>query len=83
MLPAVVTNRGEFEEELTTERRKEWIKAISRGNTEQKKVLESGRVCGKHFVNGKPAPYWNKYHEDWIPTLKLGKKKYVLKSTVK
>ena len=33
-------------------------------------------MCGKHFVSGKPAPYWNRYHEDWIPTLNLGKKKY-------
>jgi len=31
-LPSVVTNKGEFEEELTTERRKKWIKAISRGD---------------------------------------------------
>lgn len=75
-IPTVITNKGEFEEELTAERRKEWIKAISRGDTEQKNVLASERVCGKHFVNGKPARYWNKYHEDWIPTLKLGKKNY-------
>lgn len=75
-IPAVVTNKGEFEEKLTAERRKEWIKAISRGDTEEKQVLESERVCGKHFVSGKPAPYWNRYHDDWIPTLNLGKKKY-------
>ena len=55
-IPAVVTNKGEFEEKLTAERRKEWIKAISRGDTEEKQVLESKRVCGKHFVSGKPAP---------------------------
>ena len=75
-IPAVVTNKGEFEEKQTAERRKEWVKAISRGDTEEKQVLESERVCGKHFVSGKPAPYWNRYHEDWIPTLNLGKKKY-------
>ena len=28
-LPSVVSNKGEFEEELTTERRQKWIKAIS------------------------------------------------------
>ena len=28
-LPSVVSNKGEFEEELTTERREKWIKAIS------------------------------------------------------
>uniref|UniRef100_A0A6P8HFF1 Uncharacterized protein LOC116292043 n=1 Tax=Actinia tenebrosa TaxID=6105 RepID=A0A6P8HFF1_ACTTE len=75
-IPSVITNKGEFEEELTTEHRNEWIKAIGRGDTDTKQVLASERVCGKHFVNGQPAPYWNKYHEDWVPTLILGKKKY-------
>ena len=58
-IPSVATNKGEFEEELTTERREKWIKAISRGDTESKDVLNSERVCGKHFVSGKPAPYWH------------------------
>ena len=75
-IPSVITNKGEFEEELTTERRAEWIKAISRGDTESKDVLKSERVCGKHFVSGKPAPYWHKHDVDWVPTLQLGKKNY-------
>ncbi|XP_031551929.1 uncharacterized protein LOC116289191 [Actinia tenebrosa] len=75
-IPSVITNKGEFEEELTTERRNEWIKAIDRSDTDTKQVLASERVCGKRFVNGQPAPYWNKYHEDWVPTLILRKKKY-------
>ena len=75
-IPTVVTNKGEFEETLTKEQRKEWIKAISRSDTEEKQVLESKHVCDKHFVSGKPAPYWHRYHEDWIPTLNLGKNKY-------
>lgn len=75
-IPTVITNKGEFEENLRKKRRTEWIKAISRGNAEEKQVLESERVCGKHFVSGEPAPYWNTYHEDWAPTLNLGKKKY-------
>ena len=58
-IPSVVTNKGEFEEELTTERREKWIKAISRDDTESKGVLNSERVCGKHFVSGKPAPSWH------------------------
>ena len=72
----MVTNKGEFEEELTTERREKWIKAISRGDTESKDVLNSERVCGKHFVSGKPPPYWHKHHVDWVPTLQLGKKNF-------
>lgn len=75
-IPSVVTNKGEFEEELTTERREKWIKAISRDDTESKGVLNSERVCGKHFVSGKPAPSWHKHDVDWVPTLQLGKRNY-------
>ena len=75
-IPSVATNKGEFEEELTTERREKWIKAISRGDTASKNVLTSERVCGKHFVSGKPALSWDKHNVDWVPTLQLGKKNY-------
>jgi len=47
------------------------IKAISRGDTESKDVFNSERVFGKHFVSGKPAPYWHKHGIDWISTLQL------------
>ena len=72
-IPSVATNKGEFEEELTTERIEKWINAISRGDTES-------MTCGKHFVSGKPAPYWHKHDVDWVPTLQLGKKNYRRKS---
>lgn len=42
-------------------------------------MLESERVCGKHFVFGEPSPVWDQFHVDWAPTLNLGKKKYVEK----
>ena len=54
-IPSVITNKGSFEEELMTERIEKWINAISRGDTEAKDVLNSDRVCGKHFVSAKPA----------------------------
>ena len=75
-IPSVINNKSAFEEELTTERREKWIQAISRGDTKAKDVLKSERVCGKHFVSGKPSPYWDKHNEDWVPTLELGKKSY-------
>ena len=39
----------------------------------------SERVCAKHFVSAKPAPYWHKHDVDWVPTCtsKLGKKNYL------
>ena len=75
-VPSVVTNKGEFEEELTTEQREKWIKGISRADAESKDVLDRERVCGKHFVSGKPAPSWHKHDMYWVPTLQLGKKNY-------
>ena len=48
---------------------RKWIKAISRGDMESKDVLNSERVCGKHFVSGKLAPYWHKHDEDRVPLL--------------
>ena len=71
-----MTNQGEEWEELTRERRNRWISAVSRGDTEAKNILESERVCGRHFVSGKPAATWDKHNIDWVPTLNLGKKEY-------
>ena len=39
-------------------------------------MFNSERVFGKHFVSGKPAPYWHKHDIDWVPTLQLAKKNY-------
>ena len=75
-IPSVINNKSAFEEELTTERREKWIQAISRGDTKAKDVLKNERVCGNHFVSGKPSPHWNKHNVDWVPTLELGKKSY-------
>ena len=72
-IPSVVKNQGEQIEELTTTRREKWISAISRGD---KNVLQSERVCGRHFVSGSPAKHWDKHNIDWFPTLSLGKKEY-------
>ena len=74
-----ITNQGEEQEELTIRRRNEWISAASRDDATNKRVLESERVCSKHFVFGEPAPDWDQFHVDWVPTVALGKKKYVEK----
>ena len=75
-IPSVINTQGQEFEDITTERRERWISAISRDDTRTKDVLESERVCGRHFVSGKPAQSWDKHNVDWIPTLNLGKKKY-------
>ena len=75
-IPKIVTDQGEEHEELTRERRRLWISAISRGDTNTKNILDSKRVCGLHFVSGKAAPVWDRHNIDWVPTLNLGKKEY-------
>ena len=75
-IPKIVVNQGEEWEELTRERRNRWISAVSRGDTEVKNVLESERVCARHFVSGRPSACWDKHNVDWVPTLNLGKKEF-------
>ena len=60
-------------------RRNDWISAVSHSDATNKRVLESEQVCSKHFVLGEPAPDWDQFHVDCIPTVALGKKKYVEK----
>lgn len=73
-VPAVVKNRGELEEELSIERRRRWISAISREHLTDK-ILDSQRVCSRHFVSGKAASLWDRHNIDWVPSLNLGHSK--------
>ena len=50
-VPRVVVSQGEYMEELTMERRRRWISAISRDDLTDS-ILENDRVCSKHFVSG-------------------------------
>ena len=43
-VPSVITNQGELIEELTSERRRRWISAISREDLTEK-ILSNDRVC--------------------------------------
>lgn len=73
-VPSIVTNHGEEAEELSLERRTQWIAAISRDDlTEQ--ILKNDRVCSRHFVSGQPAKDFDKFNIDWVPTLNLGHSK--------
>ena len=77
-VPLIIRNEGELAEELTTERRRKWISAISRDDITEKK-MENDRVCSSHFVSGKPASNWDKFNIDWVPTLNLGHNKNDIK----
>ena len=67
-VPRVIVNQGEYMEELTVERRRRWISAISRGDLTDF-ILENVRVCSKHFVSGQAAKDWDRFNVDWVPTL--------------
>ena len=62
-VPAVVTTKGEFMEELTRELRRRWISAISREGLSES-ILENDRVCGRHSISGKPAQDWDRHNDD-------------------
>lgn len=38
-----------------------------------KNVLKNERVCGRHFESGRPAAAWDRFINDWVRTLNLGK----------
>ena len=73
-IPRLVTNQDEFIEELTSERRRRWISAISRDDLTEEKS-KNDRVCSKHFVSGEPAKEWDRFNVDWVPTQNLGHRK--------
>ena len=75
-IPRVVTHQGEYTEEITAERRRKWISAISQDDLTDS-ILETDRVCSKHFVSGQAAKDWDRYNVDWVPTLCLGHSKQV------
>ena len=75
--PRVVVSQGEYMEELTSERRRRWISAISR-EVLTNSILENDRACSKHFVSGEPAKDWDRFNVDWFPTLCLGHSNNIL-----
>eukprot|EP00112_Aurelia_sp_Birch-Aquarium-sp1_P017313 Seg3999.1 transcript_id=Seg3999.1/GoldUCD/mRNA.D3Y31 product="hypothetical protein" protein_id=Seg3999.1/GoldUCD/D3Y31 len=70
----IITNEGDAMEDLTRERRRRWISALSRDDLTENK-LANDRVCNLHFVSGRAAKNWDRYHIDWVPTLRLGHSK--------
>ena len=49
-IPKIITNQREEQEELATRRRNEWISVGNRDDATSKTVIESERLCSKHFV---------------------------------
>ena len=77
-IPAIITHQGEHTKELTAERRRRWLAAISRADLD---TQLRGFVCSWHFRSGVSAPSWDKHNIDWVPTLSLGHNKRDLGSS--
>ena len=77
-VPRVIVDQREYTEELTSERRRLWISAISRDDLTDD-ILERDRVCSQHFVPGEAAKEWDRFNVDWVPTLHLGHSKQHVK----
>ncbi|XP_072047344.1 uncharacterized protein [Amphiura filiformis] len=74
-LPTVITNQGEKTQELSEERKRRWLSAVSREN--RKTDFKAwDRICSRHFVSGKKAELYDNHNVDWVPTLELGHDKH-------
>ena len=62
-------------EELSRDRRSQWLSKINRKNFTACQLAEKNltlHVCGKHFINGKPSALYETTDPNWIPTINLG-----------
>ena len=63
-IPKIIADQGEEYQELTRKHRERWISGVSRGDTAEKNVLETERVCGRHFCQGQPAKDFDQFNPD-------------------
>ncbi|XP_046847361.1 uncharacterized protein LOC124440976 isoform X2 [Xenia sp. Carnegie-2017] len=72
-IPKGILHKGETLKKLTKRRREKWLSNLSLSS----KGIESphARVCGEHFVKGRPSNVYDEHDVDWAPTLKLGHQK--------
>ena len=66
---------SEDEQKLSHQRRACWLALINRKNLTNAQLSEKNstlRVCGKHFISGRPSQLFESTNPDWAPTLHLG-----------
>lgn len=71
-IPAIVTSESPEAERLSKKRRREWQSRLKRVDLDD--AATHYRVCGMHFVSGKPSALFDVDHPDWAPSLNLGYK---------
>ncbi|KAH9370183.1 hypothetical protein HPB48_019382 [Haemaphysalis longicornis] len=68
-LPKVIANQCERTKLLSEERQHVWLSRINRKDF---KNLDHIRVCGRHFISGKPSGLMDGGNPDWASTQHLG-----------
>ncbi|CAN8013760.1 unnamed protein product [Ixodes persulcatus] len=68
-LPKVITWQCERTKQLSEKRRSLWLTRINRKDLGN---LNNVRVCGRHFIKGKPSSLMDDANPDWAPTQHLG-----------
>ncbi|XP_037502715.2 uncharacterized protein LOC119377213 [Rhipicephalus sanguineus] len=68
-LPKIITRQCERTRILSEKRRGLWLASINRKDL---KNLENVRVCGRHFITGRPSQLMDDSNPDWAPTQHLG-----------
>lgn len=69
-IPAILSRGCDKTKEYSRQRRHLWIKRINKPhvNLNSKHI----RVCGRHFITGRPAALFDVTNPDWAPSLHLG-----------
>ncbi|XP_077557467.1 uncharacterized protein LOC144172728 [Haemaphysalis longicornis] len=69
-LARVIEHQGDRTKELCVKRRSLWLARINCADLNTKRT--GIRVCGAHFVKGRPSQLWEEADPDCAPTLLLG-----------
>ncbi|XP_075737083.1 swt1 RNA endoribonuclease isoform X2 [Rhipicephalus microplus] len=69
-IPKVIVNQCKRTKDVTQRRRAEWLRRINRKDLDGSATHY--RVCGKHFISGRPSYAMAEADPDWAPSLHLG-----------
>lgn len=69
-VPKVISGQCDRTRMLSEERRRLWLARINRADL--KRVSPNVRVCGAHFITGRPSRLFDLMNPDWAPSLLLG-----------
>lgn len=76
VIPKVIASKCPKTAELSAKRRALWFRRIRRKDLNESATYY--RVCGAHFIGGRPAYVMDETNPDWAPCLNLGYKSSTL-----